>query len=70
MERGYDEYDDEHDDEDLGDDGSLAFEAGYGQALLDAEQQNSSEYWGDRILNAGRKLSGAGMWDTPDGEDS
>lgn len=64
-------YDDGHDDdgfEDLDDDGSLAFQAGYGQALLDAEQQNGSDYWGDRILAAGRKLSGGVMWDSPGDE--
>jgi hypothetical protein len=44
--------------------GALAFQAGYGQAILDRENANSSDAIGDRIVEASRKLHGAGLWDS------
>lgn len=43
----------------------IAFDAGYGRALLDVEHANSSDAAGDRIVAAADRLSMRELWDTP-----
>lgn len=43
----------------------LSWRAGYGSALIDLEAQNSSDARGDAIIEASRRISGAGMWGDP-----
>lgn len=43
----------------------LSWRAGYGSALMDLEAQGSSDARGDRIVEAAKRISGAGMWGDP-----
>jgi hypothetical protein len=40
----------------------LSWRAGYGAALLDTEQANSSDAWGDRILDAADQMRSRDLW--------
>jgi hypothetical protein len=43
----------------------LSWRAGYGSALVDLERQSSSDARGDAIIEASRRISGAGMFGDP-----
>jgi hypothetical protein len=47
-----------------GDLAALSWQAGYGAALVDAENDASGENWGNRILDAADRMAGKDIfWD-------
>ena len=46
----------------------LAFDAGRGAAVLEAQEANSSDYWGGRIVAAANKRASKDLWEPVEDE--